>query len=47
MLSPIILFLCAVEVVCFSFGDPLCSSHDSLALLQLKHSLNVIRRWLL
>ncbi|KAG5626251.1 hypothetical protein H5410_011469 [Solanum commersonii] len=29
------------EVVCFSFGNPLCSSHDSLALLQFKHSLNV------
>ncbi|KAK4739166.1 hypothetical protein R3W88_002863 [Solanum pinnatisectum] len=40
ILSLIILFVYAVEVVCFSFGDSLCSSHDSLALLQFKHSLN-------
>ncbi|XP_059310626.1 receptor-like protein 6 [Lycium ferocissimum] len=30
-----------VEVVSFAFGHPLCSSHDSLALLQFKHSLVV------
>lgn len=41
ILSLIILFLYAVEVVSFSFGDRLCSSHDSLSLLQFKHSLNV------
>ncbi|XP_027772806.1 LOW QUALITY PROTEIN: receptor-like protein 19 [Solanum pennellii] len=27
-------------VVCFSFGNPLCSLHDSLSLLEFKHSLN-------
>ncbi|XP_015081784.1 receptor-like protein 6 [Solanum pennellii] len=33
--------LCVVfVVVCFSFGNPLCSSHDSLSLLHFKHSLN-------
>ncbi|KAK6804880.1 hypothetical protein RDI58_002664 [Solanum bulbocastanum] len=36
----VVLFAYAVEVVCFSFGDPLCSSHDSLALIQFKHSLD-------
>ncbi|XP_060218022.1 receptor-like protein Cf-9 homolog [Lycium barbarum] len=35
----LIIFLYAVEVVSFAFGHPLCSSHDSLALLQFKHSL--------
>ncbi|KAL3349494.1 hypothetical protein AABB24_022555 [Solanum stoloniferum] len=33
----VVLFL----MVSFSFGNPFCSSHDSLALLQFKHSLNV------
>ncbi|XP_015087079.1 receptor-like protein 9DC1 [Solanum pennellii] len=33
--------LCVVfVVVCFSFGNSLCSSHDSLSLLHFKHSLN-------
>ncbi|XP_016462671.2 uncharacterized protein LOC107785811 [Nicotiana tabacum] len=31
----------AVQVVSFSFGHSLCSSHDSIALLQFKHSLAV------
>ncbi|TMW94456.1 hypothetical protein EJD97_010242 [Solanum chilense] len=42
LLSLVILqFVYAVEVVCFPFGDPLCSSHDSLSLLQFKHSLSL------
>nr|XP_004231257.1 receptor-like protein 6 [Solanum lycopersicum] len=42
LLSLVILqFVYAGEVVCFSFGDPLCSSHDSLSLLQFKHSLSL------
>ncbi|CAN4111213.1 unnamed protein product [Withania somnifera] len=44
ILSPIIslfLFLLAIKLVSFSFGHPLCSSHDYHALLQFKHSLNV------
>ncbi|KAM3378254.1 receptor-like protein 34 [Capsicum galapagoense] len=40
-LVSLFLFLYAVEVVSFSSGHPLCSSHDYLALVQFKHSLNV------
>ncbi|KAM3218995.1 receptor-like protein 9DC3 [Capsicum annuum] len=41
LIISLFLFLHAVEMVSFAFVHPLCSSHDSLALLQFKHSLSV------
>ncbi|KAM3290489.1 hypothetical protein P3S67_018778 [Capsicum chacoense] len=41
LIISLFLFLHAVEMVSFAFVHPLCSSHDSLALLHFKHSLSV------